>query len=284
MQRRPRCTNARCKPGAVSRWHSARDQPRYNVYDRLGDGYLAKGDATKRLKLPMHLSLSEAIIVLLALPSVATILFWRLPILRRHRVARWLLAPGVYLGVAALGIIVGISLGWFTDDLGRRPAQYAVKMENWKNDPYVKEVRAIYDEIRAGVKDHRYEIKTRNFDVESSLCSSPYPINSKSLVEDEANRVRMLKIVQVISHRELLPVERYYDTAGKLRFVYVDYGSNNARIYLNAEGKVFWAVEQNGNNFTVGDYTNEDWPIKPSDAADAKEGFRSDESCPEVKK
>jgi len=232
----------------------------------------------------MHLSLSEAIIVLLALPSVATILFWRLPILRRHRVARWLLAPGVYLGVAALGIIVGISLGWFRDDIGRRPAQYAVKMENWKNDPQVKEVRAIYDEIKAGVNDNRYEIKTRNFDVESSLCSSPYPINSKSLVQDEANRVRMLKIVQTISHRELLPVERYYDTAGKLRFVYLDYVPNNVRIYLNAEGKVFWAVEQDGNRFTVGDYTNEDWPIQPNDAADAKNEFRSDESCPEVKK
>ena len=232
----------------------------------------------------MHLSLSEAIIVLLAVPSVATILFWRLPILRRHRVARWLLAPGAYFGVAALGIIVGISLGWFTDDIGRRPAHYAVKMENWKNDPHVKEVQAIYDEISAGVKDNRYEIRTRNFDVESSLCSSPYPINSKSLVEDEANRVRMLKLVQVISHRELLPVERYYDTAGKLRFVYVDYGSNNVRIYLNAEGKVFWAVEQDGHKFTVGDYTNEDWQIQPSDAAEAKEGFRSDESCPEVKK
>jgi len=232
----------------------------------------------------MHLSLSEAIIVLLALPSVATILFWRLPILRWHRVARWLLAPGVYLGVAALGIIVGISLGWFTDGIGRRPAQYAVKMENWKNDPHVKEVQAIYDEIRAGVKNSRYEIETRNFDVESSLCSSSYPITSKSLVEDEANRVRMLKIVQVISHRELLPVERYYDTAGTLRFVYVDYGSNNVRIYLSAEGKVFWAVEQDGNKFTVGDYTNEDWQTQPSDAVDANEGFRSDESCPEVKK
>src|SRR5439155_19257720 len=99
-------------------------------------------------------------------------------------VARWLLAPGVYLGVAALGIIVGISLGWFTDGIGRRPAQYAVKMENWKNDPHVKEVQAIYDEIRAGVKNSRYEIETRNFDVESSLCSSSYPITSKSLVED----------------------------------------------------------------------------------------------------
>src|SRR6266511_2398021 len=103
----------------------------------------------------MHLSLSEAIIVLLALPSVATILFWRLPILRRHRVARWLLAPGVYLVVAALGIIVGISLGWFSDDIGRRAAQYDVKMEKWKNDQDVKEVRAIYDEISAGVKHNR---------------------------------------------------------------------------------------------------------------------------------
>jgi hypothetical protein len=94
----------------------------------------------------------------------------------------------------------------------------------------------------------------------------------------------MLKIVQVISHRELLPVERYYDTAGTLRFVYVDYGSNNVRIYLDAEGKVFWAVEQDGHKLTVGDYTKEDWQIQPSDAAHATERLRSDEACPEVKK
>ena len=94
----------------------------------------------------------------------------------------------------------------------------------------------------------------------------------------------MLKIVQIISHRELLPVERYYDTAGTLRFVYVDYGSNNVRIYLSAEGKVFWAVEQDGNKFTVGDYTNEDWQIQPSDAAAATERLRSGEACPEVRK
>lgn len=230
----------------------------------------------------MHLSPLEAIIVLLVLPTIATIVFWRLPVLRRHRVARWLLAPCVYLGVAALGLTVGVNLGWYTD-IGSSRAQYTVKMEDWRNQPDVKDVRTIYEEIRAGIKENRYKTKTRNFDVESPLCVT-YPIKSQTLAVDDANRPRMLKTSQIKSHRELFTVERYYDTAGRLRFVFVDHSPENVRIYLNAEGKVFWAVEQDGDKFTVGSYSTGDWETEPSNATVAKEVFNEDGSCPEIVK
>ena len=230
----------------------------------------------------MHLSLFAAFVTLLALPTIATILFWRLPVLRRHRVARWLLAPCVYLGITSLGLIVGVNLGWFTHNK-RSPAQYAVTMEDWKNHPDVKEVRVIYDEIKNGIKENRYKTKTRNFDVESPACST-YPIKSETLVIDEANRPRMLKTDQIKSHRESFTVEQYYDTAGRLRFVFVDHASGPTRIYLNTEGKVFWAIEQDGDKFTVGDYSTGDWETEPNNATVAKKVFNADGSCPEIAK
>ncbi len=202
--------------------------------------------------------------------------------MRRYRVARWLLAPFVYLGVAALGIIVGVNLGWYTD-IGSSRAQYAVKLEDWKNHPDVREVRTIYDEIKRGSSENKYKAKTRNYDVESPSCPT-YPIKSETLVVDEANRPRMLKVDQIISHREVLTVERYYDKAGRLRFVFVDHTSGPTRIYLNTEGKVFWAVEQDGEKFTVGDYSAGNGETEPSNATVAKEMFNEAGSCPEITK
>lgn len=230
----------------------------------------------------MHLNPAEAIIVLLAIPTAATALFWRLRAIRRHTSARWILAPFVYLCVAAIGIFVGVTLGWYTD-VGASRAQYTLKLEDWRNNPDIKEVRAIYDEIQSGIRERRLKTKTRNYDVESALCPT-YPVKSETLVIDEANRPRMLKTEQVKSHRETFFVERYYDRAGKLRFVLLEDGAVPARIYMNAEGKVFWAVEQDGDKYTVGDYSAGDWPTEPSDSAKAKERFYEDGSCPETVK
>ncbi len=202
--------------------------------------------------------------------------------MRRYRVARWLLAPFVYLGVAALGVIVGINFGWYTH-IGSSRAQYSVKLEDWKNHPDVREVRAMYDEIKIGIKENKYKAKTRNYDVESPSCPT-YPIKSETLVVDEANRPRMLKVDQIISHREVLTEERYYDKAGRLRFVFVDHASGPTRIYLNTEGKVFWAIEQDGDKFTVGDYSTGDGETEPNNATVAKKVFNADGSCPEIAK
>jgi len=130
----------------------------------------------------MYLSPLAAIVVLIVLPSVATAVFWRSSVSQRHRLARWLLVPCIYLGVIAFQIIVGVNVGWFTD-IKRSPAQYTVTMEDWKNHPDVKEVRVIYDEIKNGIKENKYKTQTRRFNVESSSCST-YPVKSEMLVLD----------------------------------------------------------------------------------------------------
>jgi len=228
----------------------------------------------------MHLSLLVAFVMLLAIPSMATAVFWLSPVSRRHRAARWLLAPCIYLGVAVFGLIIAVNLGWLTVT-ERRSIQYAVTMEDWKNHPDVNEVRVIYDEIKNGIKESIYKTKTRRFNVESPSCST-YPIKSEMLLLDSQNRPRLYQLEQIGSDRESFTVERYYDVKGTLRFVYVDRVITNIRIYLNGAGKVVWAVEQHKNKFTVFDSGNEDWEVNPNTANKAKEEFQEPESCPEI--
>ncbi|MEK6770508.1 MAG: hypothetical protein AABY62_02540 [Pseudomonadota bacterium] len=220
--------------------------------------------------------------MLLVLPTIVAILFWRLQILRRYRLARWLLAPFVYVGAAVLGLIVGQNLGWYTDIAPSR-AQYTVKLADWKNHPDVKSARQIYDEIRIGIKEKKYITKVRKYDVESPSCAT-YPIKSETLVLDTANRVRLYQLEQIGSHREPFTVERYYDSTGTLRFVYVDRVITNVRIYLNSAGNVIWAVEQNGEKFTTYDSSNEDWEMKPNSANMAREEFQGQQLCQEITK
>ncbi len=228
----------------------------------------------------MHLSPVAAIVVLIVLPSVATAVFWRSSVSQRRRLARWLLAPCIYLGVIASQIIVGVNLGWFTD-IKRSPAQYAVTTEDWKNHPDVNEGRVIYDEIKNGIKENTYKTKIRRFNVESPSCST-YPIKSEMLVWDSQNRPRLYQIEQIGSDRESFTVERYYDAKGTLRFVHVDRVITNIRIYLTGVGKIIWAVEQHKNKFTVFDSGKEDWEVNPNTANKAKAEFQEQRSCPEL--
>lgn len=202
--------------------------------------------------------------------------------MRRHRVARWLLVPFVYLGVAVAGIFVGATFGWY-GEIGSSRAQYAVKLEDWKNHPGVKAVREIYDEVKTGINDKKYKSRIRRFDIESASCAT-YPIKSQTLVSDIADRVRLYKIEQIGSHRESFTVERYYDSNGKLRFVFVQRLFSNVRIYLNNAGNVFWAVEQSNNMFTVFDSSNEDWEMRPNNEKEAREEFQAQQLCSEITK
>ncbi len=225
----------------------------------------------------MHLSPVEATIVLLVLPIIATTWFWRSQILRRYRVARWLLAPFVYLGVAALGVIVGITFGWYTD-IGSSRAQYAVKLEDWQNHPDVKEVRAIQTAISNGIKNKKYMTNVRRFRVESPRCPEPYPMISETLYTDARNRVVLYHVVQMGSDEESFTIDRYYDANGMLRFFFLDRVLSNVRIYFDRNGKQFWAVDQNRDKFTV----SQGWETAPDTASAAQKAFREQQPCPEL--
>ena len=162
-------------------------------------------------------------------------------------------------------------------------AQYALTLDNWKNHQNVKEVRDIYNEIKYGINNNIYTSKNREFDVKSSLCAT-YPIKSESIFIDVNNRLRLYKIEQIGSHREPFVVERYYDTNGVLRFVFVNYTFSNVRIYIDSSGNIIWAVEQSNNKFTVFDSANGDWEVRPDTAKEAGKAFKEPQSCPEIKK
>lgn len=163
-----------------------------------------------------------------------------------------------------------------------KAAPYSLTLENWQNHPDVKEVRDIYQEVNNRLKERKYRAKERRFDVEAPSCDT-YPVRSVMLVLDSHDRPRLYRIEQIGSHREPFKVERYYDSRGTLRFVSVDRLISNVRIYLNREGKVFWAVSQSGNQVAVYDAGNEDWETKPSTAAGAKSEFEGQQPCPEIR-
>jgi hypothetical protein len=166
---------------------------------------------------------------------------------------------------------------------GTNGAQYALTLEDWKNHPDVKAVREIYDETKAGIKDKKYRSTNRRFDVEAASCAT-YPVKSETLVFDTVNRVRLFNIEQIGSHREPFTVERYYDSNGALRFVFVERLFSNVRIYLDSAGNVIWAVEHSNNKFTVFDSKNDDWEMKPNNAKEAREEFQAQQLCPEITK
>lgn len=161
-------------------------------------------------------------------------------------------------------------------------APYSLTLENWQNHPGVREVRDLYQEVNNGLKEGKYRAKERRFDVDAPSCDT-YPVKSEMLVLDPHDQPRLYRIERIGSHREPYKVERYYDSQGTLRFVFVDRLISKVRIYLNREGKVFWAVGQSGNQFTRIDAGNEDWEAKPGTAKGAKDEFEGRQPCPEIR-
>ena len=156
-----------------------------------------------------------------------------------------------------------------------------IRLDNWMSHQDVNNVRVIYKDIQTGIHTKRYNITTKRFDTESPSCAT-YPIKTEALVRDSRNRVRKLSIEQIGSHREPFTIDRYYDSNGVLRFVYVDRLTSSVRIYLDSKGKVFWAVEKNDNETREYSSNNDDWETKPISASGAVKFFQDKQLCPEI--
>lgn len=229
----------------------------------------------------MEPSFLTAGIVLLVLPTVATVLFLLTPFARTYPRVRGLLSRFVYVGSAALGLMVGVNLGLIKKIDAREAPRYRVTMKGWRSHPDVREVRAIYDEIKSSMKSKAYQVTTRNFDVDSPSCAT-YPVREESLAADPEGRVRLYRVEQIISHREPMTIERYYDAKGVLRFVFEKMPASTVRIYLDGAGSVLWAVEQSGDEDTVYAASAEDWEMKPGTGKAAKDEFLAPQPCPEL--
>ena len=153
-----------------------------------------------------------------------------------------------------------------------------VTLENWQNHPDVKEVRAIQTAISNGIKNKKYMTSVRRFRVESPRCPEPYPMISETLYLDAQNRVVLYHVVQMGSDEESFTIDRYYDANGMLRFFFLDRVLSNVRIYFDRNGKQLWAVEQNGDEFTV----SQGWETAPDTASAAQRAFREQQPCPEL--
>ncbi len=154
-----------------------------------------------------------------------------------------------------------------------------VTLENWKNHPSVKEVRAIQTAISNGIKNKKYVLKARKFRVEAPQCRGGYPIISETLYLDAQHRVVLYHVEQMGSDEESFSMDRYYDTNGVLRFFFLDRVLSNVRVYLDRDGKPFWSMEQNGSEFTASD----GWDTEPNTASGAQSAFRESQACPELK-
>lgn len=158
-----------------------------------------------------------------------------------------------------------------------------VTLENWRTHPRIAEIRTIYEEIQKERARGRGTTSTRRFDYDSPACQATYPIQATSLWRDEAGRPRAYVVDQTVSHRELMRIERYYDSEGRLRFIFVDRFPGETRLYLGSEGAVLWSVSRNDGADAIDPHDRDDWETRPATAAEARAEFEGAADCPEVK-
>ncbi len=158
-----------------------------------------------------------------------------------------------------------------------------ITIENWTNHADVAEILRIYNEIQRDIKNGKYSENRKDYDVNAVSCAI-YPIKQKLIEVSKSGIVRKFTIIQIISHREPLLIERYYEINGVLRFVFTKRGGSEIKIYLNSNGDVVWAVEKDGNEFVRVDSEKGDWETVPSTSKAALEEYNRDEGCPQINK
>ena len=153
-----------------------------------------------------------------------------------------------------------------------------ITINDWQNNKEITEIRKIYKQIQTTSGS----TKKKSYNTDSPDCST-YPIKEKYIKLGGTGKVRKLSITQLISHREPILIERFYDQKGNIRFVFKKSVTSETRIYLNEEGNVIWATTKDNSKFTKSDYTNEDWETNPSKSKDAELFYNKIEKCPAIK-
>ncbi|MFC1665998.1 hypothetical protein ACFL17_10330 [Pseudomonadota bacterium] len=155
-------------------------------------------------------------------------------------------------------------------------------IENWKDNEAIAEVREIYNEIQSKIKTNNFMQHHKNYDVKSKSCAT-YPIKHKSIAVDKAGFVRKLRIIQLISHRKPLLIERYYDVNGVIRFILKKSAHIEDRIFLDEKRNVILSVENHNGNVSITAYTNKDWETKPPTSSEAMKLYNDSYGCPSKK-
>jgi hypothetical protein len=157
-----------------------------------------------------------------------------------------------------------------------------INLDNWKSHAEIKKVRSMYNEIQESIKNKTLKTQRVDFDFTSDTCTRTYPVKWREIAVDGHGKVRLFIESQIISHRETMTTQRFYDEKGQLRFVFVTYDyPRQDRIYLGEDGSVLFGVEQDGNEYTSVEYDKDEWFVNPAKQDLALEAFGSDSGCPE---
>lgn len=124
--------------------------------------------------------------------------------------------------------------------------------KNWRNDPRILEVRALYESTNKLQSENRLTVARKNGDA----CSSA---DSERIKYTDEHGVVRRYVMSDGGEDSTLTIEHTYDEQGKLRFALVQAGavSDSAlelRFYFDASGKLLWrARSESGPGWTWDD-------------------------------
>jgi hypothetical protein len=148
-----------------------------------------------------------------------------------------LLAITFILGIVALALVVEHhnSARAFAANLQIAPPR-PLNPAHWQADSEVQDIRKIVASINAGLKRGAFKISQRKFD----YCE-PYEDTLRRIALDDKGIARSY-VKEGGSDDSALKWEHYYDSAGRLRFVFITGGAVNGselehRIYFDEAGR-----------------------------------------------
>ncbi|MFA6902852.1 MAG: hypothetical protein WC236_07215 [Gallionellaceae bacterium] len=160
------------------------------------------------------------------------------------------------------------------------PINSNITSSNWERHPHIVEIRNIYNEIQSKLEKKQLKYQKKDYTVLPESCRGTYPLEYLSLATDSKEHVRVYIMAQRISHGDLMTTQSYYDSEGRLRFVYMTNESPGMatienRVYINVSGKVFWDVTTEAKKITFGEVTQDPWMIRETNNHEILDFFNS---------
>jgi hypothetical protein len=154
-----------------------------------------------------------------------------------------------------------------------------VNPANWQADSQIQDIRKIVATINTGLKRHAFKVSQRKFE----YCE-PYEDTLRRIAIDDKGIARSY-VKEGGSDDSALKWEHYYDSAGRLRFVFITGGAVNGselehRIYFDEGGHRIREEQKyvKGPGYTF----PEKWPDEQLQSANARKAFAASSSCPEI--
>ncbi|MEA2205129.1 MAG: hypothetical protein QOE77_1905 [Blastocatellia bacterium] len=159
-------------------------------------------------------------------------------------------------------------------------SQVPANAANRQADPQVQNIRKIVASINAGLKRHAFKVSQRKFE----YCE-PYEDTLRRIAIDDKGIARSY-VKEGGSDDSALKWEHYYDSAGRLRFVFITGGAVNGselehRIYFDEAGKRIREEQKyvKGPGYTF----PEKWPDEQLQSTEARKAFAAKSPCSEIR-